>query len=202
MSIFRPKMGPLGLAILYIGALGIARTPGSEAAPMGPPVVPPIIIESVDDWEAFQAILASSEFSTAASSQWGSNYVGPVQFGKVDGIYVGYFNWCPGKRVSWEYTPAQGSVSATTNVASCNNNQAPRVEDEDCYGFLEFVLAEQPSGLVGELASGAVVDFFATRNGSAFEIAFVFRPDSGASDYTKTASATLSGGQFGSITVN
>lgn len=99
---------------------------------MGPPVIPPIVIDSVDDWEAFHAILASSEFSTAASAEWSSNFVGPVQFGKKDGIYFGYFNWCAGKKVAWEYSPATGSVVATTSVSGCANSDPERVEDEDC----------------------------------------------------------------------
>lgn len=167
---------------------------------MGPPVVPPIDIDSVTDWDSFGVILNSSGFATESASQWGSNYVGPVEFGKSSGNYVGYFNWCPGKKVSWDYDPTTGIVVVTSSVASCGN-VAARVQDEESQEFLIHAIDESPSGIVDELSTARIVNFDATRQGTKYEIEFTFRPDSGGADYTKTAKAVRSNGQFGSISV-
>lgn len=159
---------------------------------MGSSTSPPVIVESLTDWQEFHKILSSSAYRTLADAEWGNNYVSAVTW---TGTYDGGFKWETGDRIEWSM-PAGGSVTATAKTEGSTNDPI-RIPDIDCYDFLVFVLNDEPSGLVTRLsATQAWNDFYCSRAGTAFQIRFDYKDS-----VSKFAKAKLVSGSFQNLTI-
>lgn len=190
------KVCCLGVFMGYIGGGMLVADRGEVA--MGGVTEPPVVVASVADWDACLSIWGDPGIVSEAYAEFAAGgFLGESSWHKNAQVYQGSFSWCPGNELTWNYNATTGSLTHGIKSQTCANSTPARVASADGYDFLIYVFEQAPDDIVDQLAYAEIHDFVVTSSGSTFTIEFTF--DS-AVTYTK-ASATLTSGEFGSITV-
>lgn len=174
---------------------------------MGNPL-PPIDTVDLASWRCFSNAMSHSDTRDEVDPLFSAgNHVDKIGWEETatSGEYEGGFRFdSADKAVFLEYgskatppaIPPDKLEVTTANETAGSSNLIATVEE---YDFLAYVLDQEPSGLVDELSSKKLIGLDCSHLGSDYKVVCTFTD--GSTNTQKVASATLSGGSFGSITV-
>lgn len=172
---------------------------------MGGPILP-TDIDSLATLQAWALALGESAVRAAVSEQLdvAGRTSDAIGWERINGKELhGGFRFCPGGHVVLidyaqnEDPPAipTDSVTLSSSTDVCGAGTALSTIEE--FDFLEHVLADEPSAITSRL-SDVIEEVVLAHSGTTYEAEFSFKTGSPSK---LTASATLSGGSFGAISV-
>lgn len=174
---------------------------------MGNPI-PPTDIPDMPAWRSFSNAMSHSDTRDEVDPLFSAgNHVDKIGWEETatSGEYEGGFRFdSADKAVFLEYDntaspPAIPPDRLTVTVDTEGAGSANVIATVEEYDFLEYVFAQEPTGLVNELGSKKLIGLDCSHLGSDYKVVCTF--NDGSANSQKVASATLSGGSFGSITV-